>query len=202
LILLTSCSSQEQVNPQDILQTYVNFWEEQQFSEMYDMLTTETKESFSTKDFVDRYDKIYEDLQIKNVNVTIVTDESETEKTTSTYPLVVTMDSVAGPIKFNSDITLESFVDEENDIDTWLINWNPGLIFSDLLDGGKIKVEQTEPERGVILDRNEMPLAINDVAYEVGVVPEQFVNKENEIEQLASLLHLSKNSITNTIEAD
>lgn len=202
LFLLASCSKEEGIDPYDVLQTYVDLWEQSEFTKMYDMLTDEAKEQHSTEDFIERYEKIYNDLQIKDVNILVDTQEFEPEDTTVVFPLQVTMDSIAGPIEFNYEVAVDSFIDEENEIDSWLINWDPGLIFPPLADGGVIRINKTDPSRGEILDRNEMPLAINDIAYEVGVVPNQFVNKDTEIEQLASLLHMSTNSIKNTVEAD
>src|SRR5699024_5472372 len=52
-----------------------------------------------------------------------------------------------------------------------------------------------EPKRGDILDRNKMPLAINDTAFEVGVVPDDFEDKKAEINQISSLIHMSSDSI-------
>lgn len=202
LLLLVSCSSEEKANPNDILQRYIDFWEQSEFTAMYEMLSDETKSEYSTEDFIERYEKVYKDLQIENVSITTSSEEYDSEETTATFPVEVSMDSIAGPIQFTYELTAELFIDEENDINTWLINWDPGLIFPELAEGGKIRINKTNPNRGEILDRNEMPLAINDIAYEVGVVPNNFVNKDTEIEQLASLLHMSANSIKNNVEAD
>lgn len=202
LLLLVSCKGEDKVNPADILQTYIDLWEQSEFTAMYSMLTAETKEQYSTDDFIERYEKIYSDLQIDNLNIAISPVEYDSNDTTVSFPIEATMESIAGQIEFTYEITVESFIDKEKEIDTWLIDWDPGLIFPQLVDGGKIRINKTEPSRGEILDRNEMPLAINDIAYEVGIVPEQFVNKDAEIEQLASLLHLSTSTITNSVEAD
>lgn len=200
LFILVSCSNPAKENPTDIVNKYITLWEEYKFDEMYTLLTPETKENYSTEDFVDRYEKIYNDLEINDLTIEVI--ESKDEDTKEAFLIDVSMNSIAGPIQFTNEIAVEPYVDETEELDTWLLQWNPGLIFPQLADGGKIRIERTEPERGEILDRNEMPLAINDIAYEVGVVPEQFTNKDSEIEQLASLLHLSVERITSTVDAD
>lgn len=202
LLLVASCSNVEKIDPYDVLQSYVGLWESQKFTNMYDMLTDETKETYETEDFIDRYEKIYHDLQIDNIQINVTEEESEKENDKVTYPIDVSLDSIAGKIEFSSTITAERYINEEEEIDSWLIDWNPGLIFPEIADGGKIRIEKTEPKRGEILDRNEMALAINDIAYEVGVVPEKFTNKDAEIEQLASLLHISTTNITNKVDAE
>lgn len=201
-LFLISCSDTDGDSPEEVIERYIHLWEQHEFTDMYTMLTEETKELYPTEEFIERYEKIYKDLQIKDLTIDISSTDYNDENSSVTFPLDISMDSVAGPIEFSEEITLESFIDKEEEIDSWLVEWNPNLIFPELADGGKIRVETTEPNRGEILDRNDMPLAINDIAYEVGIVPENFSNKDAEIEQLASLLYLSESNIKNTVEAD
>src|SRR5699024_10187490 len=88
------------------------------------------------------------------------------------------------------------------DVSQWLVQWDPSFILPELKDNGNISISIEEPKRGEILDKNQMPLALNDLAYEIGVVPNQFVDEEAEIDEIARLLHMSKESIKETLEAD
>src|SRR5699024_11311882 len=90
----------------------------------------------------------------------------------ASIPFQVEMDSIAGPISFQYNATL---VKEENneEEETWFVKWDTGFIFPELKDGGKIGIETTPPARGEILDRNKMPLALNDTVREIGVVPDR-----------------------------
>src|SRR5699024_10395413 len=47
-----------------------------------------------------------------------------------------------------------------------------------------------------------MPLALNDTAYQVGIVPGDFEDESSELEQIASLLSTSTDSIKNKLDAD
>lgn len=47
-----------------------------------------------------------------------------------------------------------------------------------------------------------MPLALNDVAYEIGVVPNQFEDEEAEKAEIARLLDISTDSIDKALSAD
>lgn len=202
LILIASCSKNDKENPYDILKTYVEYWENYRFTEMYQLLSDDTKDTYSKEDFIDRYDKIYKDLQISNLTITTTEKEFDEDETIVDFPIKVKMDSLAGPIEFSSEIELELMKDEEKDQENWFVHWDPGLIFPELKDGGKIQIERTEAKRGEILDRNEMPLAINDIAYEIGIVPNNFQDEASEIKQVASLLKMSEAAVKKAISAD
>lgn len=204
MFFVASCSKTEENSPYKTLEEYVALWEEQNFTEMYKLLTEKTRDQYDTEDYIDRYTKIYQDLEIDKINITYEEVDYQANATSIAVPIEVSLDSLAGNIEFSYDLQLEQTVVEEDGKEKtlWLVQWNPGLIFPELADGGKIRIEKTEPERGEILDRNEMPLAINDIAYNIGVVPEKFVNKEGEIQQIANLLHMTPETIEQKIGAD
>src|SRR5699024_8975275 len=113
---------------------------------------------------------VYEDLDITDLNISYETPSDEDlkkamDKGTATLPFTVEMESMAGPITFDYEATLvqEGEKDEKN----WFLAWDQGFIFPSMKDGGEINVEIEEPRRGEILDRNKMPLAINDMVYEI-----------------------------------
>src|SRR5699024_11732375 len=76
------------------------------------------------------------------------------------------MTSIAGPISFTKEAELVK-EEKNNDEETWFVDWNPGFIFPELADGGDIGLETTPSARGEILDRNKMPLALNDTVREI-----------------------------------
>ncbi|MFS8630961.1 MAG: hypothetical protein LOD92_07375 [Bacillales bacterium] len=161
LLIISSCSKNERKDPYELVETYVDLWQEYNFTKMYDMLSETTKQQYKTEDFIDRYEKIYQDLGIQNLSISILESEYEEEDTAVSFPIQVKMDSIAGPIEFTEEIVLELVVDEETEEENWFVHWNPGLIFPQLKDGGKIKIERIEAKRGEILDRNDV---VDDVA--------------------------------------
>lgn len=206
IIVLSACSK-DSINPTEQVEKYIQLWNEQNFTEMYELLTEETKSEYPEEAFIDRYEKIYKDLDISDLKVSYkqLNEEQLNEAAENgkvTFPIDVKMNSIAGPIEFSSSLDL-SFSEESEDEDAkWFIEWNPDLIFPDLADGGKIRLITEEPRRGEILDRNRMPLAINDIAYEIGVVPSKFVNEDAEKEQIARLLNMSVSAIDKQLSAD
>src|SRR5699024_4251424 len=82
--------------------------------------------------------------------------------------------------------------EKNNDEETWFVDWNPGFIFPELADGGDIGLETTPSARGEILDRNKMPLALDDTVREIGVVSEEIGdNAEESKKELARLSKMS-----------
>lgn len=203
LLFMTACSK-DQVNPHDHFDSYINHWHDYAFEEMYAMLTKDASETYSTEDFVDRYEKIYEDLSINDLEISYdkLSDEALSlalEEGKATISIHAKMTSIAGEIEFDYDATLLRNDEDEQ----WLIDWDPGYIFPEIKDNGKISIETTEPVRGEILDRNKMPLAMNDSVYEIGVVPENMGdNEENIKKQLSDLLGMSEESIDTALNAN
>lgn len=213
-IAITAACSKEEAEPKptDFLMTYIEHWQNSEFDQMYSMLTEETKATYDSEQFIERYNKIYNDLNITDLKISFddLSDEDieiAQEDGSVTIPLHVSMNSIAGEIAFNYDATLEQLQrHEENDEDQeniWEIVWDPGLIFPELKDGGKISIQFDSPERGEILDRNMMPLAINDIVYEIGIVPGELGDtEEQQKEQIASILNMSVDSIDNELSAN
>lgn len=173
---------------------------------MYDMISSEAKETYKPEDFIDRYTKIYEDFGVSNLEVTYQPLNEDNldlamDEGIATFPLSVNMETIAGPIEFDYEATLiqEGEKEEKN----WYIQWDPGFIFPEIKDGGEIKFQTESPRRGEILDRNKMPLAMNDTVYEVGIVPEKMGDNEEQVKKkVAELLHMSVDSIENELNAD
>ena len=206
IILSLAACSDEPNYPTEKMENFIQLWHEQNFEKMYELLTDEAKRTYSEEDFIDRYEKIYNDLEINDIAISYE-DKSEIdlemaiENKDIQYKIDVSLESIAGPIQFTNDLQLVLVEDEKEEDAEWLIDWNPGLIFPELKDGGKIRIVTEEPKRGEILDRNQMPLALNDIAYEIGVVPSKFQHKENEIEHIARLLNMSVAAIEEQLNA-
>lgn len=206
LIFIVSACGDDEVTPNERFNTYVDQWTDRDFSSMYSMLSTETLADYPSEEFVDRYNKIYEDLNLTNLEITYDNLNDEQLKTAmhegiATFPFTVDVDSMAGPITFEYEATL---IHEGEDEDkNWFLEWDPGFIFPEMKDGGKISIQTETPIRGEILDRNKMPLAINDFVYEIGIVPGNFgPNEEQAKQKIAELLNISIDTIESELSAD
>ncbi|WP_445488823.1 penicillin-binding transpeptidase domain-containing protein [Niallia sp. 03133] len=203
IIGVAGCSKDEPT-PDERLAQYVKLWNEQKFGDMYAFLSKDAKKSISKKDFVSRYQKLYSDLEISDLHITYTKpskDEKFDKAETASIPFSANMNSAAGEIQFDHDASL---VKEEKDKkENWYINWNTTYIFADLGADDKVAIQTIEAERGAIMDKNESPLAMNGVIYEIGLVPEQMGdNKEAVVEKLSKLLDIKKETIDKALNAD
>ncbi|WP_042222414.1 penicillin-binding transpeptidase domain-containing protein [Oceanobacillus manasiensis] len=204
LVVLAGCSDDE-VTPNERFDTYVKHWSEKEFSDAYEMLSSESEEAYPTEEYVDRYNKIYEDLGISDLSISfseLKEEELETamEEGAATIPFEVTMESIAGPINFDYEATLIQEGEEEEQ--NWYVQWDPGFIFPELQDGGEISIVTDQATRGEIRDRNEMPIAMNDKVYEIGIVPGKLGdNPEQNKKAIADLLGLSVDAIDEALNA-
>src|SRR5699024_7562939 len=126
------------------------------------------------------------------------------EEKVGNIPFTLSMDTIAGEITFDyvATLVLEGESEDENDAD-WHLIWDPGYIFPPLKDGGEVKIQTSKPARGEILDRNKMPLAMNDLVYEVGIVPGNLEQAgEHEKEEIARLLDTTTEAIDNALDAN
>src|SRR5690625_3756653 len=204
-IIFTGCTKEEEaITLEQRFDTYLSYWEEQSFEKMFEMIATDVKDTYDIEQFVDRYQKIYEDIGIDHIQITYesLTDEAiETaiEEKEAEIPFSISMDSIAGEISFDYTATLVLEGEEEDD-EEWYIVWDPGFIFPPLRDGGEVKIQTEQPMRGEIIDRNKMPLAINDLVYEVGIVPENLEQAgEQEKAEIARLLQTTVEAIDDAL---
>ncbi|WP_044895445.1 penicillin-binding transpeptidase domain-containing protein [Bacillus alveayuensis] len=198
IVIMASCS--EKVKPEDRFSEYLNSWREQNFVAMYELLSQDSTEKLTKDDFVSRYEKIYADIQARNMNITFEHPEEikPNEKGEVSFSYTVNMDSLAGPISFTHEATL---IEEEGENGKdWRIKWDPSLIFPQLDEGEKIQIVPEIPERGQIFDREGKPLAINGTLWEIGIVPGEMKEKRGEIiQQLSQLLKMSEAEIENKL---
>ena len=64
-------------SPEQVLKSYMNCICQKNYSEMYEMITNESKETIEKEDFVKRNSAIYEGIKAKNINIKIIDYEEE-----------------------------------------------------------------------------------------------------------------------------
>ncbi len=174
-----------------------------EYEAMYDLVETD----ISKEDFITRIKNIYEGIEAKDISVTVAantknkdqdetdmlnssdnlnSDEGENDKSKITY--TVSMDTIAGNIKFLNSIDMVK-VDGK-----YKINWDSSMIFPDLHDNEKVKVDTINYTRGTIYDTNGTAIAKEGSVYQVGLVPGK-MNETTDLNKLAELLDISQETI-------
>ncbi len=190
LLALGACSKEKIETPEDRLAEYVDLWSKAEFGKMYEgYVSKSSKEAFGKEEFIERTEKLYEDLNITDVEIIFSKPEETKEyepEEQANFPIKVKKETIAGPLEFNKEVTL-TVEEREEEVKNWYIEWDPSFTLPDLAVTDKVGISTISSERGEIYDRNELPIAINGKGYEIGVVPELFdVNVDGE--NLAKIL--------------
>lgn len=171
-------------NNESTLKNFYTQISEKKYEDMYNSLSSESQKSYDQQTFVERNQNIYEGIEASDFQIE-VTDETDNELTYN-----VKMNTIAGGVTFENKTTIED----------GKIVWDDSFIFPDLTQNDRVRVSEDEAIRGQILDRNGKMLAGQGEAYSVGLVRGK-LNGENDYDQLAELLGLTKESIQKTMSA-
>lgn len=202
-IFFTGCNKEP--SPNDFLQDYVNDWEEQRFEKMYkEYLSTSTKKEVTREAFVNRYEKIYGDMEVENIKISFSPIEEKGVKKQSSIeiPLDISFHTFAGEVKYEEKLMLVKEKDKDEG-KRWFVQWQPNLILPGLTHDDKVRISSIEGKRGEIFDRHQKPLATNGTAYEIGLVPEQIEENGKETkEKLAKVLQIPVEEINKKLHAN
>lgn len=182
--------------PEDVLTKYMSYINEENYSEMYNLLTDDSKQSITQEDFIKRNKNIYNGIE--SANLTIELNEVEKINSNSTNITYTTsMDTVAGSLNFKNIATLTKKDGK------YYINWSSNLIYPNLNNQDKIKVNVHQARRGNIYDRNNNEIASEGVVSSVGVVRGKLNSdtKESDIKSIADLLEISEDTINKALNA-
>lgn len=192
VLFLTACN--DEPSPKDAFYNYVKLWNEQKFDKMYSILSNDAKEQISKEDYVERYSKIYSDINVEDLKITVgkkeVSDD-ELDKGKVKLPFSLSMNTLAGEVSFKHNAQLVKEKQGKDEEERWYVQWDTTYIFPELEEGDKVRISVSTGKRGEIFDRNGLPLAMNGSAFEIGIVPEKMGNEGAVKENLAKLLGVS-----------
>ena len=180
--------------PEEILNSYFSAINDKKYEEMYNYLTSSSKENINQEDFVKRNQNIYEGIDSSNIKINVkeVINEDGKKKVTYNEEMV----TVAGNINFSNEAYL---VKEDKE---YKIEWTSKLIFPELENDYKVRVETLSGKRGSILDRNGNELAYDGGISQVGIVPGKLGDdKDTNISKISELTGVSVETINNYLSA-
>jgi len=197
-------SSSKEDKGAKVFETYKGKWEKQDFKAMYSLLSSNTKEKVSEKQFVDKYTNIYKGMESKNITIKIENKDKlkTSNKNTAKIPFSITMDTAAGSLKmagYEANLVKEKV----NGKNQWTVQWDEKMIFPKMDPEDKVRVNSSKAKRGEIYDKNGKPLAKNSPVYSIGLNPSKFIkNKEVNIAQLAKVLDIDPAFIDKKLKAN
>lgn len=175
----------------DAANVFLRLWQEGNYSAMYDLTSTTTKNKIGREDFAKRYRNIAEVAKITAVRYELTgSPDPSTEK----LPFVVHYTSeLFGDIEEKNNITI---VKEAN---SWRVEWSPALIFRNLSDTNFVHLFQQSAKRGTIYDRNGVALTSDALVWIVGVVPDSVENMDSLVATLAQKLSMTPDEVRSQI---
>lgn len=180
--------------PEELLNAYFSSVNDKKYEELYNYLSSSSKESISQEDFVTRNENIYEGIDSSNIKITVkeVTNENDKKKVSYSEEMITS----AGTIHFDNEAYL---VKEDKE---YKLEWSSSLIFPQLQRDYKVRVETLSGKRGSILDRNGNELAYDGTISQVGIVPGKLGdNREESIRKISELTGVSVETINNYLSA-
>lgn len=187
--VLFACSKKE--TPEEAASRYIKAWNNQQFENMYEQLSKNAKDTIDKETFIERHQKIYDGIRLSQLEVkpNFPKEKLSDKEDEVNVEYEIKMNTIAGELQFTHVLKLVKEETEEEK--RWAVDWNPSLIFPQLEDGDKVRVESLPAKRGEIVDRNGEGLAVNGKVLDIGIVPERLPENETaSFEQLSELLQI------------
>ena len=169
---------------EEVLLEYYSKIIEKDYEGMYEMISSQSKDTYDQESFINRNKKIYEGIEVSDIQVNVLSDRDDELK------YYVNMSTLAGHIQFENKT---KFSDDK-------IIWNDTFIFPELAENFKVSVSTDKAQRGKILDRNHVTLAKQGEAYSVGLV-RQKLDGEKDYDKIGELLDLTKEDIQKAMSA-
>ncbi len=198
LIVLCAACSEEVPDPESFLNDYIHAHETYEYEEIYELINGSNELVLTEDEFTAYASNIHTSIEQQDLSFTYESHELEDdelrEMESLTYPVIITMETIAGDLSYESEVTL---VKEEGDEGiSWLVDWDYEHLFLGLAsEKERVKAEIETPDRGEILDRNGNGLAVNGEVASVYVVPERMEDQDQGIQELAGILDLTEERI-------
>jgi len=188
--------------PDEVLQIYFSHIENGQFEHMYRFLTEISQETISEADFIERNRNIYEGIGATNIEIAIDSVADVPERPGRQFVnYTLRMDTAAGEITHEQRAIFE-FNTTNN---RYELLWSSNMIFPELGESDRIRVNILPAQRGRIYDRNWVMLAGPGPASAVGFVPgrmqEEAILVLEDIETIAALLEMTPEGIHRRLNA-
>jgi penicillin-binding protein 2 len=148
---------------------------------MYSLLSPAAQAAYSEERFASTYEHVITEAGVIGVAPRLLAAYQPDTHAQVAYVATI-QTSLFGDLEVQNQMPL-SLVEGR-----WGVDWSPGLIFPQLVDGAIVRLTKTAPSRGNIYDRNGLGLAVEGELVEVGVVPSQLEDDTALLEQLAVLL--------------
>ena len=171
---------------------YMNLINDKNYEAMYEKVTNIN--TIDKENFITRNQNIYEGIDSTNISVEIKEIVKEDDEYKINYHQK--MYTSAGEVEFDNSVNM---VKQDKE---YKLRWSSKIIFPELDEKDKVRVETIKSKRGSILDRNNIPLAEDGQIASVGIVPGKLgTNKDENISRISELTGVSVDYINKSLNA-
>lgn len=171
---------------------YMNLINDKNYEAMYEKVTNIN--TIDKENFITRNQNIYEGIDSTNISVEIKEIVKEDDEYKINYHQK--MYTSAGEVEFDNSVNM---VKQDKE---YKLRWSSKIIFPELNETDKVRVETIKSKRGSILDRNNNPLAEDGQIASVGIVPGKLgSNKDENISRISELTGVSVDHINKSLNA-
>ena len=164
---------------------FLEAWQEGDHLAMYDLLSPTSWDEYPEDQFVGIYQDVAAEATILGVEPRILAAFQPNTHAEIVFE-VIYQTALVGELRAQNQMFL-SFEDGR-----WGVDWSPALIFPQMTDQTTVHMTISTPPRGNIYDRNGLGLAVEGAMVEVGVVPGEMEDEAALLNQLRSILGVSK----------
>ena len=200
-LFFAACDEGETHDPLDTFSAYMESFSALDYSGMYENLDAKSKEAMTEEEYVKIYRDIYDVIPITAVSMENRMEDFDLykkieEKDEVKIPVNMSITGNGIDQKFSLDVKLVREKDEVTGKSNFKVSFAYTLVYEGLRKDDKVVIEETEPLRGRVLDRNLIPLADNTELLWIGMVPGKLgKDKNNAIADLSLTYGLTSDFI-------
>lgn len=187
-----SVSTTRPPDPRSTVQSFLDAWKAEDYVQMYSLVTTLTHDALSEEDFTKRYTDAASNLTLVDFDYEVLSAMTSPSSAQVGY-------RVNYHTAMLGDLQSQMAMNLSLEDGAWKVQWEDGLILSDLKGGNHLVLDLEVPARGNIYDRNGHALAAFAEAIALGVVPGN-INEDTESTLVKQLSELTGKSV-DTIRA-
>ncbi len=161
---------------------FLEAWKAEDYPAMYALLTRVSQDAISADDFQKRY---YDTA----LNLSLVSLAYEVQSTLTNPGIAQVAYGVTFTTSLVGELSRDMIMNLTLENGTWKVQWDDGMIMPELKGGNYLVMDIKIPARGNIYDRNGVPLAAQQDAVALGVVPGEIGDNEGTL--LAELSRLT-----------
>ncbi len=169
-------------------QEFLAAWERADYNTMYSLVCNETQARLSPEAFANRYTAAQSTATAHFVRAQLRSALQEGEQLQRQLSRRMGHGAVRHA-EADHEMTL-SLQDGQ-----WRVNWEDGLVWPDLKDGGQFQIQYQIPRRANIYDREGKGLAVDGKIVTVGIVPGEIKDEATLLAGLSPIVNLSPDDI-------